>query len=135
MLNMASNTTEYMPFGGGLKVFLVEHNSSIIISLFLFNGCLPEAPIWLCSVLIATPYRLLKIHVSFRLVARLIVSYVTLIARQDRCNLQMMYNYPSMFVACTYACVRSDSQIHLTNVFSIAVIRSSAGTSHRTSMV
>ncbi len=67
MLNMASNTIEIifmriyaMPFSVGLKV---EHNSPINISVFLFNGCLSEPPIRLCPVLIATPYRLLKIHV------------------------------------------------------------------------
>jgi len=55
-----------MPFSGGLKEFSVEHNSSINIPAFLFNGCLSEAPIWLFPVLIATPHRLLKIHVLSR---------------------------------------------------------------------
>jgi hypothetical protein len=91
MLNMASNTTE---------IIFMHIWWEIIISVCLYNGCLP-APIWLCPVLTVTPYSLLKIHVSLRLVARLIVSYVTLIGRQVRCranDVRLSFDVCSMYI-------------------------------------
>jgi hypothetical protein len=123
MLSMASNRIEII----SMRIYAIwlgiksnpsrVENSSIVISVFLFNDFLPGAPVMSSSN--SNPVWVIKNSCFLTSCCVIIVSYVTLIARQDRFNLQIMYNYPSMFVACeySYACVCSDSQINLTKVF------------------